>query len=127
MNNLPTVVPPWISLKCLIETRMGEILRKEHDNKKYVRLYNVGEYWHAFEKSAFLLDQLFKNKKIILFNHKDYPFPIVMVCISDNDLQNYIRQHILVRNKPGYKELLAWELSAVEYYSWHKRTVKKFL
>ena len=52
MNGKPNVEPPWMSLKRLIETRMVEILRKEQGNRKYIRLYGAGEYWHAFEESA---------------------------------------------------------------------------
>ena len=43
-----------MSLKRLIETRMVEILRKEQGNRKYIRLYGAGEYWHAFEELSLI-------------------------------------------------------------------------
>ena len=61
MNGKPNVEPPWMSLKRLIETRMVEILRKEQGNGKYIRLYGAGEYWHAFEESAFQLERLLRK------------------------------------------------------------------
>ena len=68
-----------MSLKRLIETRMVEILRKEQGNRKYIRLYGAGEYWHAFEESACQLSRIFTECETALFRHKDYPFPVVMV------------------------------------------------
>ena len=41
MNGKPNVEPAWMSLKRLVETRMIEILRKEQDNKRYIRLYGT--------------------------------------------------------------------------------------
>lgn len=116
-----------LSLKHLVETRMDEILRKEQDNRKYVRLYGAGEYWHAFEESAFQLSLIFKNGEAALFKHKDYPSPVVMASIPDKELRAYIRQHILVCDKPDYRELSVPELSAAAYRSWHERTMQEFM
>lgn len=127
MNDRLKVEPSWMSLQRLIETRMVEIIRKEQGNGKHIRLYEAGAYWHAFEESAFQLGRLFENGEIILFRHKDYPFPAVMISISDDELRAYIRQHIPICDKPGYKELLAPELSAADYRSWHQSTVEEFL
>ena len=78
MNGKPNVEPPWMSLKRLVETRMFDILRKEQGNRKYIRLYGAGEYWHAFEESAFQLSRIFTEYETTLFSHKDHPFPVVM-------------------------------------------------
>ena len=70
MNGKPNVEPAWMSLKRLVETRMIEILRKEQDNKRYIRLYGTEDYWHAFEESAFQLERLFRKGETTLFSHK---------------------------------------------------------
>ena len=127
MNGKPNVEPPWMSLKRLIETRMVEILRKEQGNGKYIRLYGAGEYWHAFEESAFQLERLLRKGETTLLSHKNYPFPVVMVSILDSELRTYIRQHIPVCDKPDYKKLLVVELSVSEYRAWHEHAVKEFL
>ena len=127
MNGKPNVEPPWMSLKRLIETRMVEILCKEQGNRKYIRLYGAGEYWHAFEESACQLSGIFTECETALFRHKDYPFPVVMVSIPDSELRTYIRQHIPVCDKPDYKKLLVAELSVSEYRAWHEHAVKEFL
>ena len=69
MNGKPNVEPPWMSLKRLVETRMFDILRKEQGNRKYIRLYGAGEYWHAFEESAFQLSRIFTEYETTLFSH----------------------------------------------------------
>jgi len=127
MNGKPNVEPPWMSLKRLVETRMFDILRKEQGNRKYIRLYGAGEYWHAFEESAFQLSRIFTEYETTLFSHKDHPFPVVMASIPDNELRSYIRQHIPVCDRSDYKKLLAVEFSAAEYRTWHEHAVKEFL
>ena len=127
MNGKPNVEPPWMSLKRLIETRMVEILRKEQGNGKYIRLYGAGEYWHAFEESAFQLERLLRKGETTLLSHKNYPFPVGMVSILDSELRTYIRQHIPVCDRLDYKKLLVAELSVAEYRAWHENAVKEFL
>ena len=127
MNGKPKVEPPWMSLNRLIETRMVEILRKEQGNGKYIRLYGAGEYWHAFEESAFQLERLLRKGETTLLSHKNYPFPVVMVSILDSELRTYIRQHIPVCDRLDYKKLLVAELSVAEYRAWHENAVKEFL
>ena len=108
MNGKPNVEPAWMSLKRLVETRMIEILRKEQDNKRYIRLYGTEDYWHAFEESAFQLERLFRKGETTLFRHKDYPFPVVMVSIPDSELRAYIQQHIPVCDKHDYKKPVSY-------------------
>ena len=127
MNGKPNVEPPWMSLKRLIETRMVEILRKEQGNGKYIRLYGAGEYWHAFEESAFQLERLLRKGETTLLSHKHCPFPVVIVSILDSELRTYIRQHIPVCDRLDYKKLLVAELSVAEYRAWHENAVKEFL
>lgn len=71
MNGKPNVEPPWMSLKRLIETRMVEILCKEQGNRKYIRLYGAGEYWHAYEESACQLSRIFTECETALFRHRN--------------------------------------------------------
>ena len=116
-----------MSLKRLVETRMFDILRKEQGNRRYIRLYGAGEYWHAFEESAFQLSRIFTEYETTLFSHKDHPFPVVMASIPDNELRSYIRLHIPVCDRSDYKKLLVAELSVSEYRVWHEHAVKEFM
>ena len=100
MNGKPNVEPAWMSLKRLVETRMIEILRKEQDNKRYIRLYGTEDYWHAFEESAFQLERLFRKGETTLFSHKDYPFPVVMVSSIFRFVTSTITRNCWRQNSP---------------------------
>ena len=118
--------PCWIPLMELIETRLFDILRKEQGNRKYIRLYGAGEYWHAFEESAYQLSQLFGTHDVTVLRHKVYPFPVLMSSISDDELRAYGKDHIFRRKVSGYRELVGIGISMKQYKEWHKKEVMKF-
>lgn len=43
----------------LIETCLFDIIHTEDTTGRFIRLYGAGDYWHAFEESAYQLSQLF--------------------------------------------------------------------
>ena len=53
-----------------------------------------------------------------------YPFPVVMVSVTDRSLRLYERKHIAKQNGADYKLLTVPELSAPAYQAWHTREVK---
>ena len=111
----------------LMDTHLSNIIRKEHSDGKSIHLYGTGEYWVAFEQSAYLLCQLFAKNEISVITHATYPFPVVMASISDLDLCTYSKQHIFKRDEPDYKELVAAEIPAKQYQIWHRKEVQEFL
>ena len=111
----------------LMETRLIEIIRQERSNDKSIHLYGTGGYWVAFEESAYLLCQVFSAEVLSVISHASYPFPIVMASISDQELAAYSRRHIVKRNEPEYKELVATAISFEEYRRWHAREVREFM
>ena len=54
----------------------------------------------------------------------EYPFPVVMVSVTDRSLRLYERKHIAKQNGADYKLLTVPELSAPAYQAWHSREVK---
>lgn len=119
--------PCGIRLMRLMDTHLSNIIRKEHSDGKSIHLYGTGEYWVAFEQSAYLLCQLFAKNEISVITHATYPFPVVMASISDLDLCTYSKQHIFKRDEPDYKELVAAEIPAKQYQIWHRKEVQEFL
>lgn len=71
----------------LIETCLFDIIHTEDTTGRFIRLYGAGDYWHAFEESAYQLSQLFVTHDVTVLRHKVYPFPVLMVSISDDELQ----------------------------------------
>lgn len=65
----------------LIETCLFDIIHTEDTTGRFIRLYGAGDYWHAFEESAYQLSQLFVTHDVTVLRHKVYPFPVLMVSI----------------------------------------------
>lgn len=122
----PGVAPSRVPLMELVETRLFDIIHAEDTSGRYVRLYGAGDYWHAFEESAYQLSLLFGTDDITVLRHKAYPFPVVMASIPDAVLQEYARKHIFRRKAPGYRELPGMGISMKQYKEWHKREVTRF-
>ena len=119
--------PCGMRLMRLMDTRLSDIVRKEHGNGKSIHLYGTGEYWVAFEQSAYLLCQSFSKNPISVVTHPVYPFPVVMASVSDEELQAYAKRHIFKCNEADYKELTVSEISARQYQVWHRKEVQEFL
>ena len=48
-----------------------------------------------------------------------YPFPVVMVSVTDRSLRSYARKHILRIDEPDYKRLTVPVFPAEDYRLWH--------
>ena len=118
--------PSWMPLKELIETRLLDIIHTEDTTGQYIRLYGVGDYWHAFEESAYQLSQLFRVYDIAILRHKIHPFTVIMASISNDTLQAYGTNHVFRKKAPGYRELDGTGISIKQYKEWHKKEVMKF-
>ncbi|MDD3038775.1 hypothetical protein [Bacteroides sp.] len=118
--------PSWKQLMRLMESKLLDIIRKEHKNETRICLYWVGGYWTAFEKSAYMLRQIFPKCEILVINHPSYPFSVVVASVPDDELHNYGKTHIFCRNYLNYKELVYIKIYTTKYYSWHRRVTNKF-
>lgn len=110
----------------LIETCLFDIIHTEDTTGRFIRLYGAGDYWHAFEESAYQLSQLFVTHDVTVLRHKVYPFPVLMVSISDDELQAYGKNHIFRKKVSGYRELVGIGISMKRCKEWHKKEVMKF-
>ena len=99
----------------LIETCLFDIIHTEDTTGRFIRLYGAGDYWHAFEESAYQLSQLFVTHDVTVLRHKVYPFPVLMVSISDDELQAYGKNHIFRKKVSGYRELVGIGISMKRY------------
>ena len=77
--------PCGIRLMRLMETRLLDIIRQEHSNRNCIHLYGTGEYWTAFEQSAYLLCRIFPGNAISVITHTAYhPLAELSQCILDS-------------------------------------------
>ena len=117
-------VPSGIRLMLLLKERLVEIMDRERANQNSIHLYCTGPYWVAFECSAYQLYRAFPDSETTPLRLFAYPFPIVMVSVTDRSLRSYARKHILRRDDIDYKLLTASQLSHEDYQAWHAGEVK---
>ncbi len=120
MSSLPSVV----RLVRLLNEHFSEIMSRERANQNSIHLYCTGPYWVAFEYSAYQLRRAFPDSEVTPMRLLGYPFPVVMVSVTDRSLRSYARKHILRRDDKDYKQLTVPRLSLVDYREWHAGEVK---
>lgn len=114
-------------MKRLMETQLPQIVRIERKNDSRICLYGTGDYWTAFERSAYRLCQLFPELDTSIVMLRDQPFPVVMASITDEALRRYAERHIFCRNTPDYKEIAAAEIPPMQYFQWHRQVLQSYL
>ena len=112
-------VPSGIRLVMLLNERLNEIMDRERANQNSIHLYCTGSYWVSFERSAYQLRRVFPDSETTPLRLFAYPFPIVMVSVTDRSLSSYARRHILRRDDKDYKQLTVPVLSLADYHEWH--------
>ena len=117
-------VPSGIRLMLLLKERLVEIMDRERANRNSIRLYCTGPYWVAFERSAYQLHRTFPDSETMPLRLFTYPFPIVMVSVTDRSLRSYARKHILRRDESDYKLLTVPGFSLADYREWHAGEVE---
>ena len=117
-------LPSGIRLVALLNEHLNEIMERERMNHTSIHLYCTGPYWVAFERSAYQLHRAFPDSETTPLRLFAYPFPIVMVSVTDRSLRSYARKHILRRDDIDYKLLTASQLSHEDYQAWHAGEVK---
>ena len=116
--------PSGIRLMLLLKGHWGEIMDRECANQTSIHLYCTGSYWVAFERSAYQLRRAFPDSEITPLRLFAYPFPIVMVSVTDRSLRSYARKHILRRDETDYVVLTVPESSLTDYRRWHAGEVE---
>ena len=119
-----TFMPSGIRLQQLIQNQYKEILAREKNNDKFIHLYDIGAYWVAFERSAYQLHRAFPDSETTPLRLFAYPFPIVMVSVTDRSLRLYARKHILRRDETDYKLLTVPGFPLADYREWHAGEVE---
>ena len=129
-------LPSGVRLVRLLNEHLNDIMSRERANQNLIHLYCTrtntasihlyctGPYWVAFECSAYQLRHVFPDSEITPMRLLGYPFPVVMVSVTDRSLRSYARKHILRRDDIDYKLLTASQLSHEDYQAWHAGEVK---
>ena len=117
-------LPSGVRLVRLLNEHLNDIMSCERTNTASIHLYCTGPYWVAFEYSAYQLRRAFPDSEVTPMRLFGYPFPVVMVSVTDRSLRSYARKHILRRDDKDYKQLTVPVLSLADYHEWHAGEVE---
>ena len=117
-------LPSGVRLVALLNEHFSEIMSRERTNIASIHLYCTGPYGVAFECSAYQLRRAFPDSEVTPMRLLGYPFPVVMVSVTDRSLRAYARRHILRKDDKDYKQLTVTGLSLADYRAWHAGEVK---
>lgn len=91
-------------LESLLYSHKGDILLKEKANRTRAYLYPVGEYWIAFDKSAYQLYHLCDCAETNVMFFNDDPFPLVVASITEMEFRNIVQTgSVVLRDGGAYK------------------------
>lgn len=111
----------------LVRNQHAEILAREKGNDRFVHLYHTGTYWVAFERSACQLNRIFPKCGIFLLKVDGSPEYVVMASVPCEEVDAYVRRHIVRCDEGDYKVLVVSALQAREYCRWHMGAVRMVL
>ncbi len=115
-----------VRLMQLMDTQLSAIAKTEQGNANAMRLYDTGDYWAAFDHSAYQLKKLFPELVAFVVSHPHCPFTVVGVSIPDEQLRSYDRLHLSRKSAAGYKEFAVETLDNALYRQWHSEEIKTF-
>lgn len=119
-----TTIPSGLHLLALLSTHLNEIIDRESGNDNRIYLYPTGNYWTAFEKSAYQLERLFPQCSVSSMVLATSPTPIVLASLPYTDIAGYATDKSRITIKAfGNDEVLAImqapTLPAAVYRHWH--------
>lgn len=104
----------------LFATKLKKILRLELHNEDRINLYCVGEYWAAFDKSAYMLERLVPDSDPpMVLNVKGYPFPLVMYNVYYRTIDEMCYRHTMARRNLEYIQFLTTPIDDTSYNLWY--------
>ena len=124
INQNMSSLPSGIQLMNLLREHLTEIMDRERANLISIHLYCTGSYRVAFERSAYQLYRAFPDSETMPLRLFAYPFPIVMVSVTDRSLRLYARKHILRKDEAEYMTLTVPGLPLAAYRAWHAGEVE---
>lgn len=111
-------------LNNLLTRDLKNILKKELRNENRVNLYGVGEYWVAFEKSAYLFKQMTHEKdEPIVLHIKGHPFPVIMHNIHYLQVDDMCRKHIMAKKGLEFLSFVTKPIDDNSYSKWYRKYV----
>ena len=100
---------------------LKSVLKKELHNENRVNLYGIGEYWVAFEKSAYLLKQMIQQEDAPVVLHlKEHPFPVIMYNIHYHRVDDMRRKHVMAKKSLEFLQFVTHPIDDNSYAKWYR-------
>ena len=108
-------------LTSLFRREQRNILRRELHNENKVHLYRLGDYWVAFEKSAYLLEQIsLTDADPTVIYMQEHPFPMLMTTINNHRANGLCRHRISGSRQPNYLQIHSGKIDTALYNEWYR-------
>ncbi len=111
----------------LLDTRLCGIAQRESENDDRLLLYAAGDYWTAFDRSAYQLQLLFPGLSTFVVSHPGYPFAVVGVHIPDRELRRRFLGRRLVPSGRGCLSASVPRIDRAVYARWYMNAVRECL
>ena len=96
------------------------VLIQELDNKESIHLYSIGEYWRAFDKSAYALSLILPDSEWTLLTVRDYPFPVLMVSAHYEVVNRLLFTKVVAKRNLDYIHLITKPIDREAYRRWRE-------
>lgn len=104
-------------LMSLLENGLQGIMRREAGNETSAILYRTGDYWAAFERSAYQLKRLYPCCTTYPMLVATIPYPIVIATLPLAELDAAADMH----PEEEHTVIPAPKISIGKYAAWHRR------
>lgn len=119
-----TGIQDLMRVDTLIASKINSILVSEKGNVNHINLYNAGELWVAFDKSAYLLQQVTSHiYEAMVVELKDRPFPLIFHVISNSDAHGLSQRTVNTITTSTHLQFLTRPIDTQDFNTWYRSLV----
>lgn len=119
-----TGIQDLMRVDSLIASKINSILVSEKGNVNHINLYNAGELWVAFDKSAYLLQQVTSHiDEAMVVELKDRPFPLIFHVISSSDAHGLSQRTVNTITTSTHLQFLTRPIDPHDFNTWYRSLV----
>ncbi|MGN1232884.1 MAG: hypothetical protein ACI4UJ_05490 [Candidatus Cryptobacteroides sp.] len=112
------VKSPVQAIDEFVMKRIKPVLIQELHNKDSIHLYSIGEYWRAFDKSAYALSLILPDSESTLLTVRDYPLPVLMVSAHYEAVNKLLFTKVVAKRNPDYIHFITKPIDRESYRRW---------
>ncbi|MCM1422165.1 MAG: hypothetical protein NC224_12335 [Bacteroides sp.] len=117
----------YVMIESLLLAKRTDILLKEKTNRTQIYLYPVGEYWMAFNRSAYRLCCLYDCAGTSVIWLDDISVPVVTASVTDMELRNImLAGSMRLCDGVGCKVLTVPVIADGDYRKWFMEETEDF-